>query len=62
FLPPYSPDLNPIETAFFTIKQFLQRNRYFVEISYNPIYPLLIAYSQITPQMAKGYFRECGYF
>jgi len=37
FLPPYSPDLNPIETAFSTIKQFLQRNRYFVEISYKPI-------------------------
>ncbi|CAB4438688.1 unnamed protein product [Rhizophagus irregularis] len=49
FLPPYSPDLNPIETAFSTIKQFLQRNRYFVEISYNHIYPLLIACSQITP-------------
>jgi len=25
FLPPYSPNLNPIETAFSTIKQFLQR-------------------------------------
>ncbi|GBC30237.1 IS630 family transposase [Rhizophagus irregularis DAOM 181602=DAOM 197198] len=62
FLPPYSPDLNPIETAFSTIKQFLQRNRYFVEISYNPIYPLLIAYFQITPQMAKGYFKGYGYF
>ena len=62
FLPPYSPDFNPIEIAFSTIKQYLQRNRYFVEISYNPIYPLLIACSQITSQMAKGYFRGCGYF
>ena len=62
FLPPYSPDFNPIETAFSTIKQFLQRNRYFVEVSYNPIYPLLIACSQITSHMAKGYFRGCGYF
>ena len=50
FLPPYSPDLNPIETAFSTIKQFLRRNRYFVDTSsYNPIYPLLVACSQITP-------------
>jgi len=62
FLPPYSPDFNPIETAFSTIKQFLQRNRYFVDVSYNPIYPLLIACSQITSQIAKGYFRESGYF
>ena len=53
FLPPYSPDLNPIESAFSTIKQFLKRYRYFVNISYNSIYPLLIAYSQITPQWLK---------
>ena len=26
FLLPYLPDLNPIETAFFTIKQFLRKN------------------------------------
>jgi transposase len=38
FLPPYSPDLNPIESAFSTNKQFLKRNRHFVEICYNPIY------------------------
>ena len=25
FLPPYSPNLNPIESAFSTIKQFLKR-------------------------------------
>jgi transposase len=62
FLPPYSPDLNPIETAFSTIKQFLRRNRYFVDTSYNPIYPLLVACSQITPQMSEGYFRGSGYF
>lgn len=62
FLPPYSPDLNPIESTFSTIKQFLKRYRYFVDISYNPIYPLLLACSQITPQMAKGYFRGSGYF
>src|SRR5437773_266801 len=62
FLPPYSPDLNPIETAFSTIKQFLQRNQYFIEISYNPIYPLLIACAQITSQMAKGYLENLDIF
>jgi transposase len=62
FLPFYSPDLNPIETAFSTIKQFLQRHQYFVDISYNPMYPLLITCSQITFQMAKGYFKGSGYF
>src|SRR5579859_3023352 len=62
FLLPYSPDLNPIEMAFSTIKQFLQRNRYFVETSYNSIYPLLVACSQITSQIAKGYFRVSVYY
>ncbi|GBC01247.1 hypothetical protein RclHR1_41080001 [Rhizophagus clarus] len=62
FLSLYLPDLNPIETAFSTIKQFLRRNRYFVDTSYNPIYPLLVACSQITPQMTEDYFRGLGYF
>jgi len=31
FLPPYSPDLNPIEEAFSAIKQYLRRHRDFVE-------------------------------
>ena len=26
FLPPYSPDLNPIEQAFSVVKTFLRRN------------------------------------
>jgi len=62
FLPPYLPDLNPIESAFATIKKFLQRNRYFVDVCYNPTYPLIVACAQITPQIAEGYFRGSGYF
>jgi transposase len=31
FLPPYSPDYNPIETAFSFIKSWLKRNRGFVK-------------------------------
>ncbi|CAG8815991.1 5526_t:CDS:2 [Gigaspora margarita] len=48
FLPPCSPDLNPIEMAFSFIKHYLRRHRYFVENSSDPNYPLLIACSQIT--------------
>src|SRR6266540_3866628 len=49
FLPPYSPDLNPIESAFATIKKFLQRNRYFVAAS------LMVSRSPIavTPQTSN---------
>ena len=61
FLPPYSPDFNLIETAFLTIKSWIRRNRDFMEACNDPIYALLVACSQITPQMAKSYFEESIY-
>ena len=61
FLPPYSPDFNPIETAFSTIKSWIRCNRDFMEACNDPIYALLVACSQITPQMAKSYFEESIY-
>jgi len=57
----YSPDFNPIETAFSTIKSWIRRNRDFMEACNDPIYALLVACSQITPQMAKSYFEESIY-
>ncbi len=61
FLPPYSPDLNPIETAFSYIKGYLKRYNYFVESCSDPMYPLLIAYSQITPSLSDAFFNGAGY-
>ena len=31
YLPPYSPDMNPIELAFNYVKSWLERNRDFAE-------------------------------
>jgi transposase len=61
FLPPYSPDYNPIETAFSIIKSWIKRNSNFMEACEDPIYALLIACSQITPQMAEAFFRSSIY-
>jgi hypothetical protein len=61
FSSPYSPDFNPIETAFSTIKSWIRRNRDFMEACNDPIYALLVACSQITSQMAKSYFEESIY-
>ncbi|CAG8791876.1 42847_t:CDS:2, partial [Gigaspora margarita] len=61
FLPLYSPDLNPIELAFSVIKNYLKRYKYFVENSSDPIYPLLVACSQITPLFANAFFNKAGY-
>ena len=61
FLPPYSPDYNPIETAFSTIKSWIRYNHIFMETCNDPMYALLVACSQITPQMAKSYFEASIY-
>jgi transposase len=56
FLPPYSPDMNPIESSFSVIKSFLKRNRDYIESFSDPIYALYIASLHITPAMAEGFF------
>src|SRR5436190_11513562 len=61
FLPSYSPDYNPIETAFSTIKLWIKRNCDFMEACDDPIYALLVACSQITPQMAQSFFMSSIY-
>ncbi|PKY47937.1 hypothetical protein RhiirA4_523790 [Rhizophagus irregularis] len=60
FLPPYSPDFNPIESSFSVIKSFL-KSRDFVNSCSDPKYPLLVACSQITSQMAAKFFENSIY-
>ena len=59
FLPPYSPDLTPIELAFSKIKQFLRhlaaRTRQALEEA------LQKALALIKPEEALAFFRHCGY-
>jgi transposase len=59
YLPPYSPDLNPIENAFSKIKQFLRSlSARAVTDLWNGIQPVL---DRITASDAAGFFRHCGY-
>ena len=59
FLPPYSPDLNPIEMVFSKIKQLLRslgcRTK---EALWNAMQSVL---DQVTPSDATNCFRHCGY-
>jgi transposase len=59
YLPPYSPDLNPIEPAFSKIKQILRSlsNRT-MHALWGSIQSVL---DRITPNDAAGFFRHCGY-
>lgn len=59
YLPPYSPDLNPIELAFSKIRWLMQSAGHrSVEELWSDTQRMLDA---ITPSNAVGYFRHCGY-
>jgi transposase len=59
FLPPYSPDFNPIELAFAKLKAFLRAAR---PRSYEQVCTLIaIALDFFTPDECANYVRHCGY-
>lgn len=66
FLPPYSPDFNPIELAFSTIKAFVRCagvlgwDEEGDDDTYVYIHLLEAAFS-ITAENAEGFFHHCGY-
>lgn len=59
YLPPYSPDLNPIEQAWSKLKQRLRGVKARVLEQLEPA--LADALSAITAQNAQAFFRHCGY-
>jgi transposase len=59
YLPPYSPDLNPIEEAFSKIKGFIRKAE--VRTREALIEVMGAAISAVTAQDARGFFEHCGY-
>jgi transposase len=59
FLPPYSPDLNPIELCWSKVKTALRASkaRTFEAL----LEALADAFSSITQQDTKAWFAHCGY-
>ena len=59
YLPPYSPDLNPIEPAFSKLKQLMRSAEHRTrEALWADIQRML---DRITTSDATGFFRHCGY-
>ena len=66
YLPAYSPDLNPIELVFSSIKVWLCANRTCVSAEfetedgsiYNTIWEAVYS---VTVDKAKGWYSHCGY-
>ena len=59
FLPPYSPDLNPIEKMWSKIKAILRTLKARTEESL--INAIAKALDKVTAKDAKGWFQACGY-
>lgn len=59
FLPPYSPDFNPIELCWSKIKQALRsaKARTFDEL----LTALREALLSVTPEQIQAWFKHCGY-
>jgi len=59
YLPPYSPDFNPIEQAWSKLKQLLRGVKARMLDQLEPAIARAIA--AITPQNAQAFFQHCGY-
>ena len=59
YLPPYSPDLNPIEQCFAKLKGLVRAARC---RSIETLWPLLgECVPRFAPTECRNYFRHCGY-
>lgn len=68
YLPPYSPDYNPIEEGFSALKAWLRSNCEFVrgeltgEQTCDPLSMLWEAvFASLTSDSARGWFKDSGY-
>ena len=63
FLPPYSPDLSPIEELFSKVKSCLRENDRSIEWADEKtlIDYIHAAFSIITVDDCSGWFKDCGY-
>ena len=59
FLPPYSPDLNPIEKMWSKVKAILRKLKARTEQAL--ITAIAQALESVTAADAKGWFKSCGY-
>lgn len=61
FLPPYSPDLNPMEEAFSYIKYFLREHGDIIDAFDSPTQVLHAAFNSITSEQCNGWITHSGY-
>ena len=60
FLPPYSPDLNPIEELFSWIKYYLKRHDDLLQSISDPTEVINAAFEAITPEDCNAWIATLG--
>ena len=61
FLPPYSPDFNPIEEPFAKVKAFLKANELAYDVTSSPRLLIAMGFCTVTAEDCIGYIRHAGY-
>ena len=61
FLPPYSPDLNPIEEVFSKVKTYLKANDMLYLATLSPRFFVVDAFLTVTQEDCINYIRYAGY-
>jgi transposase len=64
YLPPYSPDLNPIEEAYSKIKHWIRRHQDYYNATTGDgiLFDMFEVMDIITAEDTEGYFVHAGYF
>ena len=60
YLPPYSPDMNPIELAFSYVKGYLKKHEDIIHVV-SPISIIKDAFHSITVEMCESWIKHCKY-
>ena len=61
FLPPYSPDYNPIEELFSYLKYYLKEHEDLIQVIPTPIPIIEAALDSVTRSKCHGWINDCGY-
>ena len=61
FLPPYSPDLNPIELVFSKVKAFIKANYVIAQSTSSPHLIVSLAFNTISQEDCTHYIQHSGY-
>ena len=61
YLPPYSPDLNPIEEVFAKVKQYIKEHDTLFQCTSYPHHLFKMAFSTVTSSNCYNYVQHAGY-